>query len=109
MGKLYINYPMIESYLHLKAIPDVNYEESNILVSLQPGKKYKNLVKKETIIYKDIDFIHRLHDLLNEHFGITDDSIRDNSQRFSTSSTILAVLFAMTNLLNRHEYISAFA
>ena len=29
MGKLYLNYPMIESYLHLKSIPDEEYIHRN--------------------------------------------------------------------------------
>lgn len=72
MGKLYINYPMIESYQHLKALPDCDYAERNIPVSLQPGRKYKALVDNETIIGKAIEFPHRIDDLLNEHFGIID-------------------------------------
>lgn len=75
-GKLYINYPMIESYQHLKALPDTDYAERKIPVSLKPGPKYKSLVKTETIIEKSVDYPHRLNDLLNEHFGITDEQIR---------------------------------
>ena len=37
MGKLYLNYPMIESYQHLIQLPDQAYEERKIAVSLQPG------------------------------------------------------------------------
>ena len=50
MGKLYINYPMIESYQHLRTIPDSDFAERKIPVSLQPGSKYKELVGKESKI-----------------------------------------------------------
>lgn len=76
MGKLYINYPMIESYQHLKSIPDCDFAERKIPVSLQPGSRYKDLVSRETIIEKVVDFPHRIDDLMNEHFGITNAEIR---------------------------------
>lgn len=76
MGKLYINYPMIESYQHLKSIPDDNFSERKIPVSLQPGSKYKELVTKESVIAKMIDFPHRIDDLMNKRFGIANDKIR---------------------------------
>ena len=78
MGKLYINYPMIESYQHLQSLPDNDYAERKIPVSLQPGRKYKALVKNETVIAKAVEFPHRLNDLLNEHFGIVNECIRDS-------------------------------
>lgn len=77
MGKLYINYPMIESYQHLKTLPDIDYSQRKILVSLQPGKKYKSLVYDETAIGKIVEFPHKIDDLLCEHFGIGDEKIRE--------------------------------
>ena len=76
MGQLYINYPMIESYQHLVSIPDLNYEGRKVPVSLQPGSKYKELVRKESIIQKIVEFPHRLDDLLKKHYGIDDKEIR---------------------------------
>ena len=76
MGQLYINYPMIESYQHLVSIPDLNYEGRKVPVSLQPGSKYKELVRKESIIQKIVEFPHRLDDLLKKHYGIGDKEIR---------------------------------
>lgn len=64
MGKLYLNYPMIESYLHLKSIPDEEYMNRKIPVSLQPGDRYKGLVKSESVIEKAVDLPHRMNDLL---------------------------------------------
>lgn len=76
MGKLYINYPMIESYQHLRTIPDSDFAERKIPVSLQPGSKYKELVGKESKIGKIVEFPYRIDDLMNEHFGITNTEIR---------------------------------
>lgn len=76
MGKLYINYPMIESYQHLKILPDYDYDERKIPVSLHPGKKYKALVNCETVIGKTVEFPHRIDDLLEKHFEISDRDIR---------------------------------
>ena len=71
MGKLYINYPMIESYRHLCQLPDGNFAERKITVSLQPGKEYKALVEQETILGSKLDFPHRIDDLLEKHFGVS--------------------------------------
>lgn len=76
MGKLYINYPMIESYQHLISIPDQDYKERKIPVSLQPGSKYKTLVEKESAIKKVIEFPHRIDDLMRGRFKIADTSVR---------------------------------
>lgn len=72
MGKLYINYPMIESYQHLCQLPDLGFAERKIPVSLQPGKEYKSLVEQETIFQSIFDFPHRMDDLLEKHFGVSD-------------------------------------
>lgn len=72
MGRLYINYPMIESYQHLCQLPDDGFAERKIPVLLQPGKKYKALVEQETILGSKIDFPHRIDDLLEKHFGVSD-------------------------------------
>lgn len=72
MGRLYINYPMIESYQHLCRLPDDDFAERKIPVSLQPGKEYKALVERETILGAQVDFPHRIDDMLEKHFGVSD-------------------------------------
>ena len=48
MGKLYINYPMIEAFYHMKSIPDTDYDMYTVRMSeLQPKSKYKQRVNKE--------------------------------------------------------------
>lgn len=76
-GKLYINYPMIESYQHLMRLPDETYAERKISATLQPGAKYKSLVRKETIIAKYIDFPRKVEGLLREHFSICEEVWRE--------------------------------
>lgn len=39
---------------------------------MQPGKEYKALVEQETILGSKIDFPHRIDDLLEKHFGVSD-------------------------------------
>lgn len=72
MGRLYINYPMIESYQHLCQLPDDDFAERKISVSLQPGKEYKALVERETILDSKVNFPHKINDLLEKHFGVSD-------------------------------------
>lgn len=76
MGKLYINYPMIEACRHLCALPDEQYAERKIPVSMRPGKKYKALVQRDTAIGKFMEFPYKLDALLREHFEITDEQQR---------------------------------
>lgn len=77
MGRLYINYPMIESYRHLRQLPDDGFAERKIPVSVRPGKEYKALVEQETILGSKIDFPHRIDDLLEKYFGVSDAEKRE--------------------------------
>lgn len=47
-GKLYINYPMVESFKHFKSDPDEEYRERTVDYSVLEKKKYKQLVNEET-------------------------------------------------------------
>lgn len=76
MGKLYINYPMLESYQHLLSLPDASYAGRKISVSLQPGDKYKALVRDESVIAGLVEFPHRIDDLLKGRFQISDEQER---------------------------------
>ena len=63
---------MIESYRHLCQLPDDDFAERKIPVSLQPGKEYKAFVDQETIIGSKVDFPHRIDDLLEKRFRVSD-------------------------------------
>ena len=72
MGKLYINYPMIESYQHLKQLPDEEYENRKISINVQPGAKYKKLVK-DTFVTKSVDMLRKITEILNERYHVSDE------------------------------------
>ena len=44
-GKLYINYPMVEAFYHIKSIPDKGYVDRKVNLDIfkNSGKQYKNL------------------------------------------------------------------
>ena len=48
MGKLYINYPMVESFYHMKSIPDPEYNERTVSMDELYKKAYKKRVRNET-------------------------------------------------------------
>lgn len=62
-GKLYINYPMVESYYHLEKLPDENYNTRTIELDGLNGKTYKKKVnlssclKKNNITNKEMCYI----------------------------------------------------
>lgn len=43
-GKVYINYPMVESFYHLTSIPDKEYNDRVICLQYKNGEEYKKLV-----------------------------------------------------------------
>lgn len=53
LGKIYINYPMIESYYHLEKLPDPNYNDRTISLENLNGATYKKLVNTTTCIKKN--------------------------------------------------------
>lgn len=44
MGKLYLNYPMVESFYHMSDIPDEKYNEYIVALDDLKNKKYKQIV-----------------------------------------------------------------
>lgn len=52
-GKIYINYPMVESYYHLENLPDDEYNDRKISLVGLNGKKYKKLVNTTTCLKKN--------------------------------------------------------
>ena len=47
MGKLYINYPMVEAFYHMKSIPDEDYNSYTASMSELKSSMYKARVNKE--------------------------------------------------------------
>jgi len=48
MGKLYISYPMVESFYHMASIPDVNYNTYTTQTNMLVKKQYKQRVRAES-------------------------------------------------------------
>lgn len=48
MGKLYINYPMVESFYHMKEIPDPSYPACFVSMQELANKQYKARVNRES-------------------------------------------------------------
>lgn len=49
MGKLYINYPMVEAFYHMQSIPDRNFHERKVSIAELKNKQYKTRVQQETM------------------------------------------------------------
>jgi len=47
MGKLYLNYPMVEAFYHMKSIPDEEYNSYTVSMDELITKKYKQRVNCE--------------------------------------------------------------
>lgn len=85
-GMLYINYPMIESYQHLRSLDDPEYMERNIPVTLQLGKKYKALVR-DSFMNIAMSYPKKLHDVLVDRFEVA-----DNEKLNTSVERILAII-----------------
>ena len=68
LGKVYINYPMIELYYHLKKLPDDSYNNRTISLDKLKGTTYKKLVNTTTRIKKNkFNEIHTSHIILHNY------------------------------------------
>ena len=74
VGKLYINYPMVESLWDIdRVFDDRNFENNLFTTDFQKGKEYKNKVRN-TPVSKVINLPEKFYDLIKERFNLTDDS-----------------------------------
>lgn len=48
MGKLYINYPMVEAFYHMKSVPDPKFKSYFTMISELERKTYKTRVNRES-------------------------------------------------------------
>lgn len=111
LGKLYLNYPMVESYQHLSELPDKEYAERSVPVSLQPGYQYKNLVK-DTKIAHMINLPLKLREILSNRFHVMDGKICDEFvERLLNISDTEALMEQMeellTGVLEGHDFMTA--
>ena len=76
VGKLYINYPMVESYMDFYSPPDESLKFKSVSSLIQNGSEYKNLVKN-TFVSDLIQHPFKIFDILVENYGV-DVSIAKN-------------------------------
>ena len=76
MGKLYINYPMLESYQHFESLPDLSFENRHVSVLMNKGSNYKNEVHKTSVIGKIVWFPHKTDEILEYRFHVLDSEKR---------------------------------
>lgn len=69
MGKLYINYPMVESYMDLEGLNDPSFESRIVSSNMQNGDEYKKRVKN-TLISKLIRFPIKIQDILEDNLCV---------------------------------------
>lgn len=75
-GKLYINYPMVESYMHFDGVPNNSFESTCIPVTLNPGNKYKSLVR-DTYIAKLFGLPRKISEILSEKYYLEEENKRN--------------------------------
>lgn len=66
-GILYINYPMVESYLDMPEIPDDEYIDRQISVTMRPGEVYKKAVYGYSAFWKVCQIYMKLTSIIHEH------------------------------------------
>ena len=77
VGKLYINYPMVESYQHFEQWPDNDFSETVISSALQSGTEYKKIIRG-MYVAKYMEWYNKLVDVLSKKFNVTDNVIRQH-------------------------------
>lgn len=111
-GKLFINYPMLESYKHLRKMPDHVFKDRT--VSLEECLSYKQLIDNESA-YKDLRalnyrtltsmIVHHLRKanyILTDHYGLPEkDAFLDwNHQTIFDHERALAKQEKLVSVLN---------
>ena len=111
MGKLYINYPMVEAFYHMKAIPDLEFYSYTATLDELRRKKYKDRVVRE----------NRNHQYMKTAFAATKTEcntvIKQNMQKarqiigyeediYNGLLDSLDILHSQINLLEREQVIS---
>lgn len=56
MGKLYLNYPMVEAFYHMKSIPDEEYYQYTASLEELRNRKYKERVTRENRNHSYVKF-----------------------------------------------------
>ena len=107
LGKLYINYPMVESYYHLIKLPDSDYNNRMISLNGLTGKKYKRLVNKVSCFKKNqIGNLQLCHIIMHNYNKCK--IIEANNERSVNYEYILDKQIQMKNANNEIYVLSTF-
>lgn len=98
VGKLYLNYPMVESYQHFDGMPDEQFEHTYVSVTVQPGKEYKALVR-DSYIAKLVEIPQKLDEILEYRFHVADSEWRSVAVEQMLSLKYTTAEWTMENVL----------
>lgn len=91
VGQLYLNYPMVESYLDFDYLDYSDFKTKKFVVDIRKGKEYKNIVSK-TKIFKVFNVFDKIIDILDSEL---------NNEELSYELTInILRIKDETNLIN---------
>lgn len=74
VGKLYINFPMLESYQDFSDLPDENFLSRKYLAPFKKGTDYKSRVSK-SIISRSVTLPSGIKEQLKTKFGVEDSDV----------------------------------
>lgn len=107
LGKLYINYPMVEAYYHLLKLPDEDYYDRRISLKGLNGKTYKHLVNTTSCLKKNqIRNLQLCHIIMHNYNKCK--KIESNNEELINYETILTKQIEMKNTINEIYVLSTF-
>lgn len=71
VGKLYINYPMVESYMHFPEWPDNSFENAQTSATMRRGNYYKNSLN-HYFVTQLVDLPSKFDGILLDRFDVND-------------------------------------
>ncbi len=107
MGKLYINYPMVEAYYHLLQLPDPDYYKRKVSLDGLNGKSYKHLVNTTTCLKKNkIGNIHLCHIIMHNYNKCK--TLDDSNLKYIDYEKVLAKQIELKSSNNEIYVLSTF-
>ena len=76
VGKLYLNYPMVEAYKDLRSLPDDSFADRTYTAAFSAGGEYKDFVHRNNCVEEFADFYSDLDGILLEQCGVADETDR---------------------------------
>lgn len=99
MGKLYLNYPMVEAFYHMKNIPDEEYNDRTVELQELLDKSYKTRVNRENRNHNYAKFA-----VTREECNIVIKQNIDKGRMISRVSDSIVVLDSNGILKNQLDY-----